>query len=71
MVFWLGLILCNTYLLIVFIAFLVLWRWEYCSLTISGLIAVGAWLVLRIASGFVVMAGISLISLGSEEDVYV
>ena len=70
-IFWLGYILCNTYLLIVFIMFLVLWQREYCSLTISGLIAVGAWLVLRIASGFIVMGGISLISLGSEEDDYV
>ena len=69
-IFWLGFILCNTYLLIVFITFVVLWQREYCSLTISGLIAVGAWLVLRIASGFIVMAGISLKSLGSEEDDY-
>jgi hypothetical protein len=70
-IFWLGFILCNTYLLIVFITFVVLWQREYCSLTISGLIAVGAWLVLRNASGFIVMAGISLKSLGSEEDDYV
>ena len=67
LIFWIGFILCNTYLLIVFIMCLLLWQQEYFSLTASLLIAIGAWIILRIASGFIVLAGIALKGFGEDE----
>ena len=51
LILWIGIIFSYTYFLIACLVFLTLWRGEYFSLVISGLIAIGLCIILRYFTG--------------------
>jgi hypothetical protein len=68
LILWIGIIFSYTYFLIACLVFLTLWRGEYFSLVISGLIAIGLCIILRYVTGAIVLAGIALQGLASDDN---
>ena len=65
---WIGIVFSYTYFLIACLVFLTLWRGEYFSLIISALIAIGLCIILRYVTGAIVLAGIALQGLASDDN---
>jgi hypothetical protein len=68
LIFWTGIALYYTYLFFVFFVFLALWRGEYFGLAVSGLIAIGVWIILRYAAGAIMIVGGVLRGVGVGQD---
>ena len=68
LILWIGITFSYTYFLIACLVFLTLWRGEYFSLVISGLIAIGLCIILRYVTGAIVLAGIALQGLALDDN---